>query len=174
MNTFFKAHIIAAVLLIGSAGVSCKKMLDLKPENLTLAADALKTTADAQALLNSCYDEFANLMNGSVQNIHELLGENLAQPQNSAGSLYYTVWNRGTFSFRTADREYLDFYNCILRMPLFAAYPAPAVQQGGLNPQVVGWTKKKMIKAGVGFLVSMGTVAAFLIWVDSQKATGGE
>ncbi len=116
MNTFFKAHIIAAVLLIGSAGVSCKKMLDLKPENLTLAADALKTTADAQALLNSCYDEFANLMNGSVQNIHELLGENLAQPQNSAGSLYYTVWNRGTFSFRTADREYLDFYNCILRI----------------------------------------------------------
>jgi hypothetical protein len=107
-----------SLLLLFGAMVSggCKKMLDLRPENLTLAKDALKTTADVQALLNSCYDEFANLMNGSVQNYHELLGENLAQPQNSAGSLYYTVWNRGTFSFRTADREYLDFYNCILRI----------------------------------------------------------
>lgn len=108
----------AALLLLFGAMASggCKKMLDLKPENLTLAKDALKTTADVQALLNSCYDEFANLMNGSVQNYHELLGENLAVPVNSAGSLYYTVWNRGTFSFRTADREYLDFYNCILRI----------------------------------------------------------
>lgn len=116
MKNTFKTYAIAAAIGISAIGVSCKKMLDLKPENLTLAADALKTTADVQALLNSCYDEFANLMNGSVQNIHELLGENLAQPQNSAGSLYYTIWNRGTFSFRTADREYLDFYNCILRI----------------------------------------------------------
>lgn len=116
MKNTFKTYAIATAIGISAIGVSCKKMLDLKPENLTLAADALKTTADAQALLNSCYDEFANLMNGSVQNIHELLGENVAQPQNSAGSLYYTIWNRGTFSFRTADREYLDFYNCILRI----------------------------------------------------------
>jgi hypothetical protein len=91
-------------------------MLDLRPENLTLSEDALKTPEDIKALLNSCYDEFANLMNGSVQNYHELLGENLSEPQNSAGSLYYTIFNRGTFSFRTADREYLDFYNCILRI----------------------------------------------------------
>jgi hypothetical protein len=116
MKNKFNSYIIAVALGVSTLGVSCKKMLDLKPENLTLADDALKTTADVQALLNSCYDEFANLMNGSVQNLHELLGENVAQPQNSAGSLYYTVWNRGTFSFRTADREYLDFYNCILRI----------------------------------------------------------
>jgi len=105
---------LVATVVFGST--SCKKMLDLKPENLTLSEDALKTPEDAKALLNSCYDEFANLMNGSVQNIHELLGENLSEPQNSAGSLYYTIFNRGTFSFRTADREYLDFYNCILRI----------------------------------------------------------
>jgi hypothetical protein len=104
---------IIALVLVGS---SCKKMLDLRPENLTLSEEALKNPSDIQALLNSCYDEFANLMNGSVQNIHELLGENLSEPQNSAGSLYYTIYNRGTFSFRTADREYLDFYNCILRI----------------------------------------------------------
>jgi starch-binding outer membrane protein, SusD/RagB family len=104
---------IISLFLVGS---SCKKMLDLRPENLTLSEEALKTPADIQALLNSCYDEFANLMNGSVQNMHELLGENVAEPQNSAGSLYYTIYNRGTFSFRTADREYLDFYNCILRI----------------------------------------------------------
>lgn len=105
------------ILLTLIAGTqSCKKALDLRPENLTLAEDAIKTTADVQALLNSCYDEFANLMNGSVQNLHELRGENLAAPLNSSGSLYYTVYNRGTFSFRTAEKEYLDFYNCILRI----------------------------------------------------------
>lgn len=107
---------IAAIVLVTTSQTSCKKMLDLRPENLTLSEEALKTPADIQALLNSCYDEFANLMNGSVQNYHELLGENLSEPQNSAGSLYYTIFNRGTFSFRTADREYLDFYNCILRI----------------------------------------------------------
>jgi hypothetical protein len=113
-----RTHIIALslILLMAAEFQSCKKALDLKPENLTLSEDAIKTTADVQALLNSCYDEFANLMNGSVQNLHELRGENLAAPQNSSGSLYYTVYNRGTFSFRTAEKEYLDFYNCILRI----------------------------------------------------------
>jgi hypothetical protein len=116
MKNMKKLYLGFALLSLGLGAVSCKKMLDLKPENLTLSADALKTTADAQALLNSCYDEFANLMNGSVQNYHELLGENINAPQSSAGSLYFAVYNRGTFSFRTADREYLDFYNCILRI----------------------------------------------------------
>lgn len=114
-----KKLIYSSLLLITAIGIGftgCKKALDLKPENLTLNEDAIKTTADVQALLNSCYDEFANLMNGSVQNLHELRGENLAAPQSTAGSLYFSVYSRGTFSFRTADKEYLDFYNCILRI----------------------------------------------------------
>jgi hypothetical protein len=113
-RNYFKSLLWLGTLSI--AGASCNKMLDLKPENLTLAEEALKTPADVQALLNSCYDEFANLMNGSVQNYHELMGENLSEPPSLAGSLYFSVYNRGTFSFRTADREYLDFYNCILRV----------------------------------------------------------
>jgi starch-binding outer membrane protein, SusD/RagB family len=114
-NRIQKITFIFSVVLAMSL-VSCQKLVDIKPENLVLAEDAIKNTADVQALLNSCYDEFANLMNGSVQNLHELRGENLAEPQNSAGSLYFTVYNRSTFSFRTADKEYLDFYNCILRV----------------------------------------------------------
>ncbi len=116
MKTYTRILGALAIAAILGTGSSCKKMLDLRPENLTLSEEALKTPEDIKALLNSCYDEFANLMNGSVQNYHELLGENLSEPQNSAGSLYYTIFNRGTFSFRTADREYLDFYNCILRI----------------------------------------------------------
>jgi hypothetical protein len=111
---FLKPIMLLTTLSI--AGAACNKMLDLKPENLTLAEEALNTPADVQALLNSCYDEFANLMNGSVQNYHELMGEHLSEPPSLAGSLYYSVYKRGTFSFRTADREYLDFYNCILRV----------------------------------------------------------
>ena len=116
MKTYARILWAVTITALLGTGTSCKKMLDLRPENLTLSEEALKTPEDIQALLNSCYDEFANLMNGSVQNYHELLGENLSEPQNSAGSLYYTIFNRGTFSFRTADREYLDFYNCILRI----------------------------------------------------------
>lgn len=116
MKTYARILGAVAITALLATGTSCKKMLDLRPENLTLSEEALKTPEDIKALLNSCYDEFANLMNGSVQNYHELLGENLSEPQNSAGSLYYTIFNRGTFSFRTADREYLDFYNCILRI----------------------------------------------------------
>ncbi|MFY7850107.1 MAG: RagB/SusD family nutrient uptake outer membrane protein, partial [Bacteroidia bacterium] len=111
---FLKPIMLLTTLSI--AGAACNKMLDLKPENLTLAEEALNTPADVQALLNSCYDEFANLMNGSVQNYHELMGEHLSEPPSLAGSLYFSVYKRGTFSFRTADREYLDFYNCILRV----------------------------------------------------------
>lgn len=116
MKMIHKTILAIAAFTLATGVQSCKKALDLKPENLTLSADAIKTTADVQALLNSCYDEFANLMNGSVQNLHELRGENLASPLNSSGSLYYTVYNRGTFSFRTPEKEYLDFYNCILRI----------------------------------------------------------
>ena len=58
-----------------------------------------------QGLLTSTYDIIANQLNGKLQNLHELLGDNLMEPPSNAGSLYFTVYNRGTFSFRTAGGE---------------------------------------------------------------------
>jgi hypothetical protein len=95
---------------------SCKESLEFELEGDQIEIDeALNSPENIQALLNSCYDIFANIMNGRVQNIHELLGDNLSQPENSAGSLYFTIYNRGTFSFRTADGLLSDLYQTIYR-----------------------------------------------------------
>lgn len=109
-----KSLIVLCTILFVSQ--SCKESLDFELEGDQIEIDeALNSPDNIQALLNSCYDIFANIMNGRVQNIHELLGDNLSAPQNSAGSLYFTIYNRGTFSFRTADGLLTDLYQTIYR-----------------------------------------------------------
>jgi len=110
-----KRIILILVLLMSFQG--CKESLQFDLDKDQIDTDiALTSPENLQALLNSCYDVFANVMDGDIQNLQELLGDNLAAPQNSAGSLYYTVFNRGTFSFRTADGVLLDLYRCIYRV----------------------------------------------------------
>lgn len=96
---------------------ACKESLqfDLDKDQIDID-EALSTPENLKGLLNSCYDVFANVMDGDIQNLQELLGDNLSSPQNSAASLYYTVFNRGTFSFRTAEDVLLDLYRCIYRV----------------------------------------------------------
>lgn len=99
---------------------SCEKSLEfpLTKDQIDIN-EALNSADNLKALLNSCYDEFANIMDGDVQNLSELLGDNLSEPQNAAGSLYYVVFGRNTFSFRTADGVLRDLYNCIYRTNVF-------------------------------------------------------
>lgn len=98
---------------------SCEKSLEFP-----LAGDqidkeiALNTPENLIGLLNSTYDVFANTMNGSVQNLNELLSDNLSTPPTDAGSLYFTIYNRGTFSFRTAGGVLTDLYRIIYRSNL--------------------------------------------------------
>lgn len=79
---------------------------------------ALNTPENLIGLLNATYDVFANTMNGSVQNLNELLCDNLSAPPTDAGSLYFTIYNRGTFSFRTAGGVLTDLYRIIYRSNL--------------------------------------------------------
>lgn len=80
--------------------------------------EALNSADDLKAVLNSCYDEFTNIMNGTVQGAHELLGDHLAEPPSGAIT-EVTIFNRSTISFRTADRIIRDLYNCIYRLHVF-------------------------------------------------------
>ena len=99
---------------------SCEKGLEFPLEGDQIdIEEALNSADNLKALLNSCYDEFANILDGDVQNLQELLGDNNSTPQNSPGSTYYVVYNRSTFSFRTADGVLRDLYNCIYRSNVF-------------------------------------------------------
>jgi starch-binding outer membrane protein, SusD/RagB family len=112
-----KLFLLPIVLLAFQA---CQKSLEFPLTKDQIDIDeALNSADNLKALLNSCYDEFANIMDGDVQNLNELLGDNLSEPQNAAGSLYYVVYGRNTFSFRTADGVLTDLYNCIYRTNVF-------------------------------------------------------
>jgi tetratricopeptide (TPR) repeat protein len=103
---------LTSLTLIG-AFVSCEKFLEYPPTGAILAEDALKTPADAQKLLVSCYDVMANLYDGKVQNINELMGDNLAEPN---GLDFNAIYNRETNFFTpTTNGVYGDFYYAIYR-----------------------------------------------------------
>ena len=51
MKTYARILWAVAITALLGTGTSCKKMLDLRPENLTLSEEALKTPEDIQALL---------------------------------------------------------------------------------------------------------------------------
>ncbi|MBI1308064.1 MAG: RagB/SusD family nutrient uptake outer membrane protein [Bacteroidetes bacterium] len=115
---YFKIAVFALMIFSFNA---CKESLKFELDKDQIdTEEALNSPENIQALLNSCYDVFANVMDGDVQNLQELLSDNLAAPQNAAGSLYYTVYNRGTFSFRTADGVLLDLYRCIYRVNIMS------------------------------------------------------
>ncbi len=108
-----KKYIIIAASIATLGLVSCEKMLNYPPNGAILAEDALKTPADAQKLLNSCYDVMANVFDGSYQNLAELLSNNLATPN---GLDFQAVYNKETNFFTpTTNGVYADLYYAIYR-----------------------------------------------------------
>ncbi len=94
---------------------SCDKMLDLQPDDVVLAEDALQTPEDLQRLLNSCYDVLGNLYDGRVQIMSELQSDNLAIPNNNND--YRAVYNRETNFFTSSTGGvYTDLYRAIYRV----------------------------------------------------------
>lgn len=93
--------------------VSCKKWLDQPPIG-NLREDLFNTAVDAQETLNSCYDALANLYDGRVQNISELLSDNLMQP-NANNDLRSVYARETTFFNGTTNKVYQDLYTVIWR-----------------------------------------------------------
>jgi len=111
-----KKHIyIIALIFSAFAFQACDKMLDLQPEDVVVAEDALQTPDDLQRLLNSCYDVLGNLYDGRVQIMSELLSDNLAIPDNNND--YRAVYNRETTFFTSyTGGVYTDLYRAIYRV----------------------------------------------------------
>jgi hypothetical protein len=93
--------------------VSCKKWLDQPPTG-NLREDLFNTAEDAQETLNSCYDALANLYDGRIQNISELLSDNLNQP-NTNNDLRSVFARQTTFFNGTTNKVYQDLYTVVWR-----------------------------------------------------------
>ena len=107
-------NVIAFGLLILSSLSACDKMLEYDPGDVIIAEDALQTPDDAQRLLNSNYDVIANLYNGRIQSIAELMTNNLSIPNNNNDLT--SVYNRETNFFTgVTNAAYTDFYRAIYR-----------------------------------------------------------
>ncbi len=93
---------------------SCDKLLEYDPGDVIIAEDALNTPEDAQRLLNSNYDVLANLYNGRLQAVGELMTENMAIPNNNNDLT--SVYNRSTNFFTGyTNGVYTDFYRAVYR-----------------------------------------------------------
>ena len=93
--------------------VSCNKWLDQPPTG-NLREDLFNTADDAQETLNSCYDALANLYDGRIQNISELLSDNLNQP-NTNNDLRSVFARQTTFFNGTTNKVYQDLYTVVWR-----------------------------------------------------------
>jgi tetratricopeptide (TPR) repeat protein len=112
MNKNMK-KILAVILLAGIGLGSCKKWLDQPPIG-ALRSDLFNTANDAQETLNSCYDALANLYDGRIQSISELLSDNLQQP-NTNNDLRSVYARQTTFFNSTSNKVYQDLYTVIWR-----------------------------------------------------------
>lgn len=112
MKKFFTYIIISGGLILGTA---CEKMLetDLQGADLT-EEEALQSKQDVMDLLQSCYDVTANVYNGRVQYLNELLADNLADP--TINEDLSEVYNHNTLFFNgTIGGIYQDPYITVFR-----------------------------------------------------------
>ena len=93
--------------------VSCNKWLEQPPSG-NLREDLFNTAQDAQETLNSCYDALANLYDGRIQNISELLSDNLNQP-NTNNDLRSVYARQTTFFNGTTNKVYQDLFTVVWR-----------------------------------------------------------
>lgn len=113
---------LLSLFVLGLAFTACDSLIDLEPDNQTRAEEVLRTEADAQELLNSCYDVLANTFDGQSQVLSELPSDNLARP---ATSPFFTeVYLRNTNFFNSTINDFLKQpYITIFRInSLFASF----------------------------------------------------
>ncbi len=143
--------------------VSCKKWLDQPPTG-NLREDLFNTAGDAQETLNSCYDALANLYDGRIQNISELLGDNLNQP-NTNNDLRSVYARQTTFFNSTTNKVYQDLYTVIWRCNTL-------IDNIDLIPNFEAGEKERLV-AEARFLRGFCHWSAVKLWAQPYGATPG-
>jgi len=91
---------LSSFLLIGSLlfSVGCEKILDTELQGADLTeAEAIQSKQDVLDILQSCYDVTANVYNGRIQYLGELLSDNLIEP--TINESLTEVFNHNTLFF---------------------------------------------------------------------------
>ncbi|MES2559276.1 MAG: RagB/SusD family nutrient uptake outer membrane protein [Bacteroidota bacterium] len=108
-NFYILIGFITTVIVIGIT--SCAKIEETKPDYIFTEEDAIKTPTDVQNLLNSCYDAFANAINGRAQTFNDLLSDDLAKPLKDDNGFKNEIYNRNTNIFNSdVSALYKTFY----------------------------------------------------------------
>lgn len=113
MNNIIKYLLI---IMVFCNTTSCKKFLEKPPEGLVQEADALKTEADMQSLLNGCYLLMGNdqMYNGKLQTTSEQLADHLFSA-NLGGKQQENNLRRSTI-FNTDNADlFTGIYNIVYR-----------------------------------------------------------
>lgn len=107
MKKSFSAILLAGGLLLNTG---CEKLLDTPLQGTDLTEEeALQTKQDVLNVLQSCYDVTANVYNGRIQYLGELLSDNLAKPRSNEDLT--EVFNHNTLFFNsTIGGIYADPY----------------------------------------------------------------
>jgi hypothetical protein len=118
-----KKTIDIIILVCTILNSSCDKLIDLnaKDLNLFIPEEALKKPEDMQALLNSCYDATANMMNGRFQIANDLLGDDIVPLLNNGN--YLGIYNRNSNQFNGVIGDlYSQPYFSIYRINVMDLY----------------------------------------------------
>ncbi|MGB0978146.1 MAG: RagB/SusD family nutrient uptake outer membrane protein [Croceimicrobium sp.] len=98
MKKTYRNILLAAGLLLS---VACEKILDTPLQGTDIPEEeALQTKQDVLDLLQSCYDVTANVYNGRIQYLNELLSDNLERPRSSEDLT--EVYNHNTLFFNSS------------------------------------------------------------------------
>jgi starch-binding outer membrane protein, SusD/RagB family len=118
-------YIVSAILALTFFAItSCEKNLEIKPDSsLGLSPEvAIKTPQDMQLVLNSCYDACANMMNGQLQILSDLMSDDIARPNNNDPFLT-GIYNRSSDQFNgVSGSAYAEPYFTIYRANVMDRY----------------------------------------------------
>lgn len=107
-------RISAAALFICLIITGCKKITEERSPDAFTEEDAIQSEADLQNLLNSCYDAFANQVNGKVQTANDLMSDDLAKPMKDDAAFQTEIYLRNTTIFNS---DVGDLYRNLYLIP---------------------------------------------------------
>jgi hypothetical protein len=114
MKTIKIVSSFTLLLLFILTDSGCKKITEEHSANAFTEEDAIKTPTDVQNLLNSCYDAFANQVNGKLQTANDLLSDDLSKPIKDDATFQTEIYLRNTTIFNS---DVGDLYRNLYLIP---------------------------------------------------------
>lgn len=113
-KTYAYAFAVAMML----SATSCEKYLEVKaPNQISDINELIVSASDVPLVLNSAYDVMANVFDGDIQTLSELISDNAELPANNLD--LKAVYDRETTFFNSSTNGiYSDMYRTIFRVNL--------------------------------------------------------